>query len=207
MRRMAPFAVALLALAGSTALSVPPPASAQWTATLGIYDDPGMSRDHGTMDGPFKEVFVGIRFDVPPGDITGLEFSVAGLEPFVYVMLDWMQPAPTVVLGTIATPADTLNGRGGLNAAWSTCQVGDRVVLKLVLFAVTPPQNHVLQVRRRYPPSNPQWSYPLAVTCDVPCYGCHYRLRGPVYWLNPTVGVEPRTWGGIKRLYGATAVH
>jgi len=181
------------------------PAGAQWTATLGIYDDAAMSADHGVMDGLVKEVFVGLRFgptDPYPG-MTGLEFSIAGLEPFFVLSVDWLQ-APVVTFGTVAAPADTLAGTGGVTVAWPTCLEGDRVVAKLVLAAGTPPQNHALQVRRRYPPTNPLWHSAVAMTCDLPCFGCHYRLDGPPYVLNPLIGVEPHTWGAVKRLY-ATA--
>lgn len=199
MRLRDPWAAALGVCA---ALLTATTAAAQWPATLGIYDDAALSQDSGTMDGPLKEIYLGLSFD--PADrypgMTGLEFSIAGLEPFVLVSVEWMPP-PVVALGTLAAPADTLAGTGGIAIAWATCLEADRVIAKLVLAASVPPQNHTLQVRRRYPPSNPLLAYALAWTCDMPCFGCHYRLTGPAYVLNPLIAVEPRTWGAIKRLY------
>jgi hypothetical protein len=86
MRRTAARAAASLAVACLATPLAPAPARAQWTGTLGIYDDAAMSLDHGIMDGHVKEVFIGLRYDAPnAGDgMTGLEFSVAGLEPFVH---------------------------------------------------------------------------------------------------------------------------
>ena len=175
-------------------------AAAQWPGTLGIFDDQAMTVTHGTMEGTSKEVYLGIRLD-PPGDgFTGIECSIAGLEQFLYYAADW-QNGPGVVVGSLAAPVDTIAGTGGINVAWPTCQMGERVVMRLLLVAAAPPQDAVLEVRRRYPPSSNQFTYPYATTCDQPCFGCHWKLRGGTYTLNPTIGVDASSWSAIKSLY------
>lgn len=189
----------ILASLLAIAAFVAPSGAATGLAVFGIYDDEAMTQRIGSMEGSYKVVFAGVRALEEPLEFTGLEFSIAGLEAFDAVLVDWPS-APNVVVGTIAAPADTTTGTGGVNAAWPTCQVGDRLVLRLQLLAATPPQHQVLQVRRRYPATFP-YTYAYGVICDDPCFGCHVRFVTPEYVLNPIVGVEAWGWGAVKGLY------
>jgi hypothetical protein len=184
--------LAVAALAG-------PCGAATELAVFGIYDDEAMTQSIGSMEGSYKVVYAGVRALEEPLEFTGLEFSIAGLEAFDAVLVDWPS-APSVVVGTIAAPADTTTGTGGVDAAWPTCQVGDRLILRLQLLAATPPQHQALQVRRHYPP-NPYMPYVWGATCDDPCFGCHVRFVTPEYVLNPVVGIEAGGWGAVKGLY------
>jgi len=174
-------------------------ATAFATSTIGIYDDPAGTRSFGTMDSNPKFVYLVVRLDGSAGEgYTGLECSIAGLEAFAGHLLFWHTP-PQVVIGSFRV--DPATGLGGLNVAWGTCQNDDHEVVQLALFAPTPPENLILRVEMRHPPTNPSFTYPLGVECDAPCFGCHWRFESIPYVLNPTVGVALTTWGAIKSLY------
>lgn len=193
------FMLSILA-AGILAASGAAWAQSQWSGHLGIFDDAAMTQPFGQMTGPTKSIYVGMSSDGNlGGNSTGFEFSISGLDAFAGYTLHWALP-PAVVLGDVAAPLDTLTGTGGLNVAWATCFTGGRAFLEIQLFQPAPPLNHVLRVHKRFPPSNPQYPYPRAATCDAPCY-CVFVLRGDSYVLNPTVGVESTRWSVIKRLY------
>jgi hypothetical protein len=176
-------------------------AQVRYAGTIGIFDDLNMTRTSGVMDGMSKELFIGVVTDPPlETEYTGFQFSISGLQPFVHVVE--VIGTPTVVLGDIAAPLDTLTGTGGIAIAWPTCMT-ESVFLKLRLFAASPPENHVLRVHKLFPPSNPYFPFPQGSTCDVPCL-CPRAYRGGSYVLNPNVAVEPGTWSAIKRLYAPT---
>lgn len=175
-------------------------AQSQFDGSLGIYDDPAMTQNSGIMDGPMKSVWVGMPVDGPLGGrSTGYEFSILGLDAFTTVLTQY-PIAPNIALGDVAAPPDTTMGTGGLNVAWPTCLPPGQAFLELQLFDLDPPQNHVLRVLKRFPPSNPQFPYPRAFTCDAPCF-CVFVLRGETYILNPTVQTEATQWTAIKSLY------
>jgi hypothetical protein len=178
------------------------PGRAQDSAVLGIYEDAALSQTHGIMDGPSKELWIGVHFvnPVPGGGFTGAEFSIAGLEAFALYTVEFLD-SPAVVLGTLAAPADTLNGSGGVDVAWPLCRPDGTVLARLTLYAPSPPQNQALVVRRMYPPSNPLMSFPFLMPCDIPCYGCHVDVVPGTYTLNPLVGTESATWSSVRQLY------
>lgn len=191
--------IAAALIAGAVGMA-PALTAAQGTGTLAIYDDPAMTLDHGAMEGPTKVVYLGVHLDPPADGFSGLEFSIAGLEVFDAVIPTWLSD-PAAVLGSLAAPVDTINGTGGIQVAWPACRPTDTIVAQLLLVAISPPQEAALVIQRRYPPSNPQLSYPWGPTCDAPCFGCHWRFTGGTYTLNPVVAVEPTGWGAIKNLY------
>jgi hypothetical protein len=128
---------------------------------------------------------------------------VAGLEPF-YWTVEYLAD-PNLVFGTIAAPSDTTNGTGGVNLAWPFCVTNEHLaVAKLTLFAGEPPQDHVIQVRKRFPPNNPTCPFALFVLCDGPWVGnCVVKAAPGFYILNPTVALESRSWGAVKQLFRA----
>lgn len=175
-------------------------AQTQFSDRLGIYDDPAMMQTFGIMDGPIKSVWVGMPVDGSlSGHSTGYEFSISGLEAFTSVLTQY-PIAPSVALGNVAAPPDTTMGTGGLSVAWATCLPPGQAFLELQLMDLDPPQNHVLRVLKRFPPSNPQFPYPRGWTCDAPCF-CVNVLRGESYILNPIVHAENTNWSAIKSLY------
>jgi hypothetical protein len=222
MRAVLPFA------AFTVALCLSPLAAAQETADcpacgLGIYEDPGMTRNFGTWNtaaAPSKEIFVGIRYG--PGAavsaLTGIELSIDGL-PLLFLppavegfdtLLD-----PDQITGDIRSPADTTRS-GGFTISWDACQPGDRALLRLTLISFDPiPSDQVVRVRHRFPPATTTSPAPFLLQCDAPSF-TRTRATGGCYVLNPTVGpgesvadclladytsVQPLTWSGIKSLY------
>ncbi len=119
-------------------------------AVLGIYDDSAMTQTHGVMDGPSKELWLGVgAMNPPPFDgFTGAEFSIDGLQDFSLYTVEFLGE-PNLVLGTLAAPADTSTGSGGINVAWPRCVPSETLIAHLTLYAATPPENQVLTVRRR----------------------------------------------------------
>lgn len=152
---------------------------------LGLFDDEEMTRVVGIASGGSKTIYLGILYDgIPPAELTGIEFSISGLEPF-YVAVEPYDD-PVVVLGTPQAPAgvDTLYRQGGMNVAWAGCLQGNRVLARLELIPRTTwPPGTALQVRRRYPPSNESLPYPLVVGCDEPYYTAR-AVRGGRYFLD-----------------------
>jgi hypothetical protein len=200
MLRAPHFAARIVVLFLASAMSAR--AQSQFAGRLGIYDDAAMTQASGTMTGPIKSVWVGMPADGSLGGYSpGFEFSISGFDAFT-VVIPRYPIAPSVVLGEVAAPPDTTLGTGGVNVAWAQCLPPGQAFLELQLVALDPPQDHVLRVHKRFPPSNPQYPYPLSSTCDAPCF-CIYVLRGDSYTLNPTVRAETRSWSAIKDLYRA----
>jgi len=182
------------------ALAIVSDARAQVWDRLGIFDDPAMMQPFGIMDGPMKSVWVGMPVGGPLGGLSvGYEFSVSGLDAFTGVLTRY-PIAPNGAIGDVAAPPDTTTGSGGLNVAWVTCLSPGQAFLELVLIDPDPPQNHVLRVHKRFPPSSPKFPYPRAAPCDAPCF-CVFTLRGEAYVLNPTIRTENLNWTAIKNLY------
>ena len=196
-RRIGPLIVSTILCA------VLPAARAQYDQrhwTLGVYDDPSLTRSAGAMRESTKELWIGARATLAPGEgFVGFEFGVAGLEPFMIVSAEWTPP-PSIVIGNIASPADTTSGSGGLNVAWNVCVPSDRAFLKLVIGTPAPPEEHRLRITRRFPPSNPGREYPWGFSCDA-CIECWSQTHTSDYILNPSIRVEPVAWTSIKALY------
>jgi hypothetical protein len=155
------------------ALLVPSVASAQLECpgcVIGIFDDPGLSRNFGVWDitaVPLKTVWVGIIYD-PTSHIDGLtsiELSVDGVGAFCQEAPCFSFEGlvePTVTIGpTIAAPDDTANGQGGMNMAWNQCLRADRALVRLDLSSVETLANDlVLRVTQKFPQSSPEFRTP-----------------------------------------------
>jgi hypothetical protein len=177
---------------------------------LGIWDDVGMTQSFGTLT-PFtsKDLYLGIQLADGQTGLTGVEFSISGIDPAVL----WVQnvqsvttPGATILLGSIVAPQDTTQ-RGGMNAAWPVCIVGSQALLRITLAWIdpTPPVNLMLRVGHRYPPSNPTYglSGPILIDCAMPPPEGYrpVRIRGGIYVFNPVVQTSTGTWGTVKGLY------
>jgi len=189
-------------------------------AVLGIYDDVERTTTMGKS--PFwviKSVYLGIDFGQPESGQSSIEFSIAGMrsdiDAIIVTAITW-SPAPAVTIGPhIQSPADTTaasTGTGGVVVAWSGCLPGGRTLARIDFLLLTPLVNKVLQVKRRYPTTNPNWRTPVFLRCDGPPSTTE-RMRGGCYILNwsghpdvlacldEPVAVEPRTWTGVKSLF------
>lgn len=187
------------------------------TCVLGIWDNDHLTRNYGySTPGTVKFIYVGLRAPDTAHLFRNLEFSIAGLRPedgILVVGISCNQGAIPTCIGTAASPADTSatsTGTGGLVTSWFDC-FGDGQPLILIGFVhVDPAPDHVLQVKRRYPPSNPAWRTPALFSCGEP--PVVVRATGGCYVLNPTPGrstacvlenvpVAVPTWSRVKNLY------
>jgi len=189
-------------------------------SVLGIYDDPARSSTMGqSTPGTIKSVYLGIDFAAGETGLTAIEFSIAGVrfdvDAILLIATEW-SPPPAVILGvSVSAPVDTTAssaGSGGVVVAWPLCLAGSRTLARIDLLHFAPVVDKVLQVKRRYPTTNSQWRTPVFVRCDSPNF-TSVRLTGGCYILNWSgnpdvlacldgpVGVEPRTWTGMKALY------
>jgi len=193
---------------------------------IGLFDDPGLSRNFGSWDAstePVKSVWVGISYDPghPSRHMTGVEFSIDGIGsscPTVSGCFNFeglVEPAVTIGL-TVASPDDKQDGVGGVNIAWGHCLVDDRVFVRLDLSSVGPvPNDVVLRVTRKFPPTSPTLPHPWFSTCDDFVFA-PVTVSGGCYVINPTAGpggrvedcvlaestpVAPPTWSLVKTLY------
>lgn len=183
---------------------------------LGIWDDPALTQNRGRITpGEPKEVYVGIKLADGVRVTSGVEFSISGLDQDgLYLLGATPLGSRAVVFGTVPAPEDTTatsTGIGGATVAWSQCLEGDVALLKLVLYSVDPIADRMIEVKRSYPPTNPDWHTPVHIHCDAPTYTAS-RVTGGCFVLNPAgpatscqslklVGVETVTWSGIKTLY------
>ena len=212
----------VLALTAVLALTVPCMSAAQvldcFDCTIGIYDDSAVTTNFGVSTaGVEKVVYLGIDFAGAESRLSGVEFSIAGMrfETDGILLLGVELIVPGITIGSVLAPPDTTStsvGTGGMNAAWSSCQVNDRALAQIRILHFQPVVNHVFQVKRRYPPSNPfLWRTPVFTRCDVPFY-TPVRVTGGCYMLNwngdpnvpcapVLVGVETTTWSGVKQLF------
>ncbi|MFQ5599720.1 MAG: hypothetical protein ACE5G2_04110 [Candidatus Krumholzibacteriia bacterium] len=192
-------ALAALVLGTTSGMSSVLEAVACSGCTLGIYDDIAMTRRSGRMNGIVKDLYAGIRYD-PESEhdgMQGVEFSVSGLQPFVYAVEQW-GPLP-YPWGDIAAPEDTTNGTGGMAMAWCSCLIGDKALVKITLIALAP-DDHVLRVLRKFPPTLPDFPFPLFRQCDAPTF-TPTPVTGLSYTPDPTIAVDGRTWSSVKSLY------
>jgi hypothetical protein len=204
-------------------LLVPAPANARvdscFECVLGIFDDISLTSCSGTLPpGTPTDLFVGIRFD-PAGRfnaLSGFEISIAGLGGDL-LLGGFDVPPPCVwTLGSAPAPADTSatsTGTGGMTLSYCSCMSGSQALLKLTLIAFRPLTDRVLQVKRKYPPSSPEWNTPVLFQCDAPNY-TPVRVTGGCYVINPSgttppacasscppLSMEPATWTAIKTLF------
>jgi hypothetical protein len=189
---------------------------------LGIFDDINLNKNWGTVTpGALKDIYIGIRLGAGETGVTGLEFSVAGMRQtedgiLVTAVEGVTDPAPNIILGQIAAPADTTagsTGQGGINAAWPSCIEGTRALLKVSFLAFAPlPTNKVLKVLRKYPPTAPDHPFPILIRCDNPVFtkvvvnpGC-YVINWDETTPEPSgciafTGVTAKTWSTVKEMY------
>jgi hypothetical protein len=165
-----------------------------------------------------KDIYLGLDLAAPESGFTGLEFSIDGLrsdtEGILVTGVFWSVP-PGLIIGDIHAPVDTAvtsTGLGGMNVAWAQCQVGSQTVARIQFLFFTPRVDHVLVVKRKYPTSNPLYRAPIFTRCNFPDFTA-VRVTSACYVLNWTgdpaviscldgpVGVEPRTWTGMKSLF------
>lgn len=203
-------------------LLLPGLASAQvgncFDCVLGVWDDEALTSNQGsiTANEP-KDVYVGIHVAGAVDDLTGIEFSIAGLTSDRLFLLGALPLGPrALVWGTVPAPADTSArsaGDGGATVAWSECQAGNRALMRLTLFATGPISDQVLQVKRSYPTTSPEWRTPILTRCDRPTYSV-VRVTGGCYVLNRTgtkdlscndsfapTAVEPVAWTTVRQFY------
>jgi len=189
--------------------------------TMGIFETTDMLQNFGRFDGQTKEVFIGVQFDgIEVTGLRGVEFSVYGLDPFFFSYTP--DAGANIVLGDIEAPLDREDTTGGgMNMAWPTCQVGTNggfVFGKITMIALggagTVGDDFVLQIERKYPPSNLTQAFPLLNLCDDPTF-TPTSLTASCYVINPTVGpggivggceligvaVKDAPWSEIKALY------
>jgi hypothetical protein len=164
------------------------------SCVLGLYDDLEMTRSVGVITAGSKVIYLGIQYGgATPEGLTGIEFSIEGLDQFVAVVEPLESAA--VVLGwpTAPAPADSIYGLGGMNIAWADCLLGSRALVKITLLprTVWPTADTVLRVRRKYPPSNGQ-PYVQIVGCDRPYYTMQ-PVGGGSYVLTTSVGTPTCT--------------
>lgn len=201
----------------ASAVSPSPSTSADcFDCVLGIFDDAAMTSNRGTMTpGVPKDIYVGIQYGAGFSELTGLEFSIAGIrqvpDGILLIGTEPIVPTP-VILGMVPAPEDTSStstGTGGLSMAWTVCLQGNQPLLRLTLLTFAPISNHVIEVKRRYPPANPAYRTPLFTQCNIPSY-TKVRVTGGCYGINVpagplpcdvVVGVERTTWSRVKALY------
>ncbi len=185
---------------------------------LGIFDGPdiNLTTNCGTIGiGTPKDVYLGIRLTGAETGVTGIEFSVAGLDGLLLIGTEPITPA-TLVFGTAPAPADTSAtsaGQGGMNIAWATCLSGSQQLVKLSLLSFGAQTDKVLKVMHKFPPSNLGFNLkPVLSRCDPPTFTM-VRIGTGCYTLNPSLPggtpgckcystpVEAKTWSAMKRLY------
>lgn len=208
----ATWVVVLLCTAGRAAAVEDCPA-----CILGIWDDDQLTRNYGySAPGEFKYVYVGLRAPETMRLFRNVEFSIAGLRPedgLLVLGISCNQGAIPSCIGTAASPADTSatsTGTGGLTTFWFDCFGDGQPLISILFLHLGPEPDHVLQVKRRYPTSNPAWHTPVLFACGEP--PVVVRVSAGCYVLNPTPGqttpcvlenvpAAVPTWSRVKSLY------
>lgn len=188
---------------------------------MGIYDTVDLEDNFGRFDLLQKNVYLGVKFDTNfATGLTGVEFSVLGLDPFFFTFVP--HPSANVVLGDIAAPADLSDETGGgMNMAFPSCQEstnGNFMFGTITMIALTGPgtigDDFVLEILRKYPPTNLGNAFAHFNKCDIPAF-TPVSLATGCYVINPTVGpggvvggcelkgvaVEESNWSEIKSMY------
>ena len=190
---------------------------------LGIFDDQALTQNFGFWDpstgSPLKTAWIGILYpsDSELGQLQGVELSVDGIPEGAFggfIVLD--QPVTTPPYGDIRTPDDETSGTGGIGVGWNHCIVGSRALIKIDMLSLSPvPNDIVLTVRRKFPPSDPLATRPRFSQCNTPIF-TSTTVTGGCYVINPTVepgevvggctlaettSVKSGPWSTIKRLY------
>jgi hypothetical protein len=183
---------------------------------VGIWDDEALTSSQGTiLAGEPKDVFVGVKLHEGVPSISGVEFSIAGLADESLVLLGAIPLGPrALVWGLAPAPRDTSDmstGIGGVTVAFSECVPSNQAILKLTLYTTQDLTDKILQVKRSYPSTNPNFHSPVFMACDPPFFTMT-RMSGGCFILNPSgnvqdclhpqvVAVQDETWGGVKNLF------
>ena len=188
---------------------------------LGVFDASDLAHNYGTLVSPVfqKKLYLGIKFAGTFDGLTSIEFSLQGLPATTVAPSFSILNGGFKVGDLITTPADTLDplAEGGWNVVWSECQPGNQVLIEITLITFDPiPDNTVIRILRKFPPTNPTTPFQIFTMCDTPIYTKVY-VTGGCYVLNPTVNpgesvgdppcllrgdpVAATTWSGIKELF------
>jgi len=178
-----------------------------------------MTKNMGPMlPGVSKDIYLGIQFGSGYSDLTGIEFSVAGMrfeeDGIILLAYSGVTPISDISWYLPQAPADTSSTSseaGGMLVLWHPLLFGDRPLIKFTLLSYSPPTDHLLRVKRKYPTSNPQqWQTPVLIQNRGTVWPVA-RISGGCYVLNwsgdPNVGcdiitsVEESTWSAMKQLY------
>src|SRR5262245_43719751 len=157
-------------------------ASAQGTAgcpecVIGLFNDDRLCRNFGTF-GDFTgsladTLYLGIRYDPNSSfdALTGIEFSVYGM-PTAALPPSWTARDGCTSVGPPApVGTDTLTGTGGWNVVWSECQEGNKALAQVSMVSFSPfPNDTVIWIKRRYPPLDRSFPFPLFTQCDSPYF-------------------------------------
>jgi len=133
--------------------------------------------------------------------ITGVEFRIANLPPGWFAGL-------TGPPGSLVVGQPLIDGGAVAFGHCAGSATGAIPVFTLQVIPTTLVTNHLMQIAVGNPSSNPVFSCPWAILCDVP-YFSGVCIQGTGAVLNPgaggecdgTVGVQQRTWSGVKLLY------
>jgi hypothetical protein len=185
---------------------------------LGLFDDPALTASKGSINvGETKEIYVGVKLANAETSLSGVEFSIAGLnkDGLLVTGTEPLGPRALVWGNSVAAPPDTSatsSGDGGITAAWSLPRENGDALLKITLVATQEVSDRVLLVKRSYPTTNASWRTPIFTRADSPNFTA-VRLSGGCYLLNGTggiatgcasimrVAVREETWSGVKRLF------
>ncbi len=207
-------------------LAIPGSAWAQVEAcpgcVLGIFDAENLSQNYGSFGGFTKTIYLGIKYDPATtyDACTGIEFSIQGLPTLLLPpQFNIRDGGFAVGTQTPVAPADTtiMDAMGGWNVVWTECQPGNKVLVEIVMVSFDPiPNDTVIRVLRKWPPSNADTPQVLFTQCNGPIFTLT-TMVGDCYVLNATgnpgdlvgnppcelkgVAVESTTWSGIKELF------
>jgi hypothetical protein len=169
--------------------------SPQWVAAqqIGIYfDTSGLSTRAVVRPMVSVRAYIVAGLDVSGMGIQGAEFSVNGYDSR---WLNTVTPNPTANL-MVGNPLS-----GGCQIAFPDCQTQRPLVLFTIDTIVPAPiPETTLWVVKHDAPSNPSFTCPRIVLCDIEV--THMCVRGEGAVLVPAdVGTESATWTSVRALY------
>jgi len=188
------------------------------SCVIGIWDDPALTSTSGSIVvGAPKDVYIGVLLTNGDTEFSGLELSVTGLNVGTLFLLGAEALGPrALVFGSVPAPPDTSaqsEGVGGANFAWTQAVDANVGVVRLTLFATGTVNDHMLMVKRSYPPLNAEYRTPLVIRADSPAFS-KMRVGGGCYVLNPSsqvatdcatllgrTDVEVSTWSAVKTMF------
>ena len=221
-------ALALCMASTSLAAPQPPPNN----GFLGIYGDAAGTQCCVTV-APFTSgnlFLIATTARATSHGVTGGEFRLEISAPTGYGF-SYTSPTGSTALGNPMddTPSNPSDSKG-MNLAFSTCRpaagtgmAGDRINLGSIMVFNISGQPCDLMIKRKNPPSNPDFKGPLFTLCDAPAFtkvsmtlvegDPNLYGQEPIASIaslnkpgcSPTgcgfVAVEQKSWGGIKEFY------